>query len=49
MEELLKYQKKIRFSGDGASQKNKAVERVINTVVTMSRTVLMHDALICPE
>ena len=45
MEELLKKQLKIRFSGSGASRKNGAVERAIKTVVTMARTISMHDAL----
>ena len=49
MEELLKNQQNIMFSGAGASYQNGAVEHSINTVVTMSRTMLMHTALICPE
>ena len=49
MEELLKKQQKIRFSGDGASHQNGASERAIKTVVTMARTMLMHAALRCPE
>ena len=49
MEELLKKQKKIRFSGAGASYQNGAAERAIKTVFTMSRTILMHAALRCPE
>ena len=49
MEELLKNQKKVRFSGAGASHKNGATERSIKTVVTMASNMLMHDALICPE
>ena len=49
MEELLKKQQKIRFSGAGASHKNGAAERAIKEVVTMARTMLMHAALRCPE
>ena len=49
MEELLKKQQKIRFNGAGASHKNGAAERAIKTVVTMSRTMVMHAALRCPE
>ena len=49
MEELLNKQKKIRFSGAGASHQNGAAERAIKTVVTMARTMLMHAALRCPE
>ena len=49
MEELLKKQQKIRFSGAGASHQNGAAERAIKTVVTISRTMLMHTALRFPE
>ena len=49
IEELLKKQQKIRFSGARASHQNGAAERAIKTVVTMERTMLMHDALRCPE
>ena len=49
MEELLKKQQKIIFSEAGASHQNGEAERAINTVVTMSRTMLMHAALRCPE
>ena len=49
MEELLNNQQKILFSGDGASHRNGEAERAIKTVVTMARTVLMHDALRCTE
>ena len=41
MEELLKKQQKIRFSGAGASHQNGAAERAIKTVVTMASTMLM--------
>ena len=49
MKELLKKQKKITFSGAGASHQNGAAERTIKTVVTMARTMLMHAVLRCPE
>ena len=49
MEELLKNQQKIRFSGAWSSHQNVAAECVINTVVTMERTMLMHAALRCTE
>ena len=47
MEELLKKQQKIRLSGAGASHQNGSAERATKTVVTMERTMLMHDALRC--
>ena len=46
---MLKNQQKIRFSGDGASNKNGAAESAIKMVVTTERTMLMHAALRCPE
>ena len=49
MEEILKNQQKIRFSGSGASHQNGAAERDIETVVTIASTMLMHDELRCPE
>ena len=49
MEELLKKQQEIRFSGAGASHQNGSAERTIKTVVTMERTMLMHAALRYPE
>ena len=49
MEELLKKQQKIRLSGAGASHQNGAAELAIKMVVTMSRTMLMHATLRCPE
>ena len=49
MEELLGGQKKIRFTGAGASYRNGTAERIINMVVTLERTILMHSALRCPE
>ena len=48
MEELLKKQQKIRFSGAGASHQNGAAERAIKKVVTMARTMLMHAVIRCP-
>ena len=49
MEQLLKKQQKIRFSGASTSHINRAAERAIKSVVTMARTMLMHAALRCPE
>ena len=49
MEETLKTQQKIIFSGAGASNQNGAAERAIKTVVTMARTMLMPDALRLPD
>ena len=49
MEELLKKQQKISFSGDGASHQNGEAERAIKTVFTMAITMLMHTDLRCPE
>ena len=49
MEELLKNQKKIKFSGVGTARQNGAAERAIKTVFTMVRTMLMHAALRCPD
>ena len=41
MEELLKKQKKLMFSGAIASHQNGSVERGIKTVFTMESTILM--------
>ena len=41
MEDVLKKQQKIRFSGSGASHQNGAAERTINMVVTMASEILM--------
>ena len=41
MEDLLKKQKNVRFSGDRASHKNGTAERTIKMIVTMARTMLM--------
>ena len=49
MEDLLKNQQKIRFSGVRASHQNGSAERTAKTLVTMERTMLMHAALRCPE
>ena len=49
MEELLKKQQKIRFSGAGASHQNGSAECAVKTVVTMARTMLMHATIRCPE
>ena len=46
MEELLKNQQKIRFSGAGASHQNGSEERSIKTVVTMASAVLMQSWMI---
>ena len=47
MEDISKNQKKIRFSGSGASHQNEAVKRTINLLLTMTSTILMHAALRC--
>ena len=47
MEELLKKQKKIRFSGSSDSHQNGSEERAIKTVVTMESAILMQDWMIC--
>ena len=49
MEDMLKNQQNIRFSGDGASHQNGAADRTIKTAVTMARTILMHAAIRCTE
>ena len=49
MDNLLKNQKKIKFSVAGASHQNGEEEHDINTVVTISRNMLMHAELRCPE
>ena len=45
LEELFGEQKKIRFTGAGTSYQNGTAERIIKTLVTMTRTILMHSAL----
>ena len=47
MEELLKNQQKIRFSGASNSHQNGAAERAIKTVVTMVSATLMQYCIIC--
>ena len=49
MEDLLKQQQKIRFSGAGALHQNGPAERAIKTVVTIERSMLRYAALRCPE
>ena len=49
MEDMSKKQQKIRFSGAGASHQNGEAERSIKTVITMVRTVLIQDGIICPD
>ena len=49
MEDLLKNKQKISFSGAGTSHQNLPAERSINTVVTMTITMLMYSMLICTE
>ena len=41
----MKQQQRIRFSGDVASHKNGTEEHAIKKVVTMARTMLMHDVI----
>ena len=47
MEELLKNQQSIKLSGASASHQNGTAERTIKTVVNITRTEMMHAALIC--
>ena len=49
MEDLLKKQQNIRFSGADTSYQNGAAERAIKMVVTMARNMLMYAMLRCPE
>ena len=49
MEDLLKNKQMISFSGAGTSHQNVPAERSINTVVTMTITMLMYSMLICTE
>ena len=46
IEDLLKKQQKIRFSGADASHQNGTAERTINMLVTMASAMLMHTAMI---
>ena len=45
LEELFGEQKKIRFTGAGTSYQNGIAECIIRTLVTMTRTILMHAVL----
>ena len=47
MEELLKNQQKIRFSGSIASHQNGAAERTTKTMVIMASDILMQAWMIC--
>ena len=49
MEKLSKNKQEIRFSGAGASHQNGAAERAIKILVTITRTMLMHTELGCPD
>ena len=49
MEDTLKKQENIRFSGASVLHQNGLEDRASKTVVTMVRTMLMHSALICNE
>ena len=49
MEELLKNQQKIMFSGTDASHQNGVVESAKKALVTTEMTILMHTALRCTE
>ena len=49
MEELLKNQKKIRFSGAGASHQNEAAEHAINMLVNTESTIFMNNELRCTK
>ena len=47
MEEMLKKQQKISFSGARASHQNGAAERTIKTLVNMASVILMQVWIIC--
>ena len=49
MDKLLKKQQHISFSVDGASHKNGIEECTLKMVVAMTRTMMMHAALIFPN
>ena len=47
MEDILKKQHDIRFSGYDTSHQNGSAERTINMVVTMESSILMQVEMIC--
>ena len=47
MEELMKKQKNIKFSGDGVSHQNGSSEQAIKTMVNMASSILMQAWMIC--
>ena len=47
MDDMLKNQKEIRFSGAGTSHQNGVAESTINIVVTMKSAILMQAGMIC--
>ena len=49
IDNLLKKEQKIRFSGAGASHQNRVKELTIKMVVTMVRTMFMQAALRYPK
>ena len=49
MEELLKKQQNIMFSGAGTSHQNGSAEHAIKTGVAMARNMLIHDPLRFPD
>ena len=49
MNYMLKNQQNIRFSGSDTSRQNGASLHTIDTLFTISSTMLMHTALRCPE
>ena len=49
MEELLKRQQMIIFSGDGSSHQNGAAECTIKAAVAMEINMLMHSGIRFPE
>ena len=47
MDDTLKNQQNIRFSGASTSHKNGSAERTINMVVTTESAILMQAGMIC--